>query len=210
MSGLSLNGNSISIGQSGLRSINHYDGVVYFATGLPSTAVLSGNYAFKEFNVQLTDQPEYKLLFETKYVSNSKFNQTLSGLPPDTKITPAIFLNINAAENKPFAFNGIDNNTTNCRAVVIADNEFQRIAACNILKNLNLKPVKIITGLPFSYNGSFTGVNYNYDTALSDPSYYPVIMSSVVKKVAQRGEFANIARNCALVDIEISTPMSHG
>jgi hypothetical protein len=56
-SGVYVNGHFVTIGQSGLDSINHYQGVAYF-TGvnfLNSTTVTAA-YSVKEFNVSMVDQ----------------------------------------------------------------------------------------------------------------------------------------------------------
>jgi hypothetical protein len=160
ISGVYLNGNYIGIGQSGLQYINHYQGVVYFNNQLPSNTVISGNYAVKDFTLELSDQPEYKLLFETKYTTNGKFAQTAAGIPLDEKTSPIIFLRVKIDDDKPFALGGYEDKTKIIRAIVIADSEYQRTAVCNILKDLCYSPFNITTQLPFDFNGNYTGISY--------------------------------------------------
>jgi hypothetical protein len=210
MSGLYLNNNLITIGQSGLYAINHYQGVAYFTgQSFPASTVISGNYAIKDFNVEFTDQVEYKLLFETKFVTNSKFNQTLSGLALDTKVCPAVFLRMKAAENKPFAFAGLDDNNIRIRAVIVTDNEFQKIGVSNILKNLNLRQFPIIASTPFDYAGNYTGAAYNYNNLTIETGYYPLIWEAKAVDVPLVGDFSNMTRNTAIIDFTISTIMQH-
>jgi hypothetical protein len=209
ISGLYLNNNLVTIGQSGLYAINHYQGTAYFTGQLPASTVVSGNYAIKEFNVELTDQVEYKLLFETKFVTNSKFNQVLTGLPLDTKICPGVFVRFKIGENKPFAFGGLDDNNIKIRTVVVSENEFQKIGICNILKNLNLRVFPIINSTPFDHLGNYTGIKYNYDNLSVNSGYYPLIMDAKVVDVPLVGEYTNITRNTAIVDFTISTIMQH-
>lgn len=209
MSGVYVNGNYVSVGQSGLHSINHDQGTVYFNSPLPASAVVSGNYAIKEFGVNLTDQTEQKLLFETKYLTNTKHNQVLSGLPLDTKTSPALFVKVREMENLPFAFGRIDDNNLKIRVIVITDNEFQRVGVCNILKNLNLRTFPIYSTLPFDRNGAFTGVNYNFDTINAETGYYPWILKSKVVTLPQRDDLPNVTKPSAMVDLEISTVMTH-
>src|ERR1700758_3177468 len=71
MSGVYINGHFAPVGTSGLIAINHYNGTVYFSSPLPATAFVSGQYAIKDFSIELADQPEWKLLYETKYVTNN-------------------------------------------------------------------------------------------------------------------------------------------
>jgi hypothetical protein len=209
MSGVYVNGNFVGIGQSGLRMINHDLGTAYFSGTLPANAVVSGRYAIKDFSIQYTDQIEYKLLFETKYVTNSKFNQTLSGLASDVKTSPAIFLRAKVTENLPFSFGGLDDNSFKIRAILIADNEFQRIAACNVFKNMNLRTFNVVDSTPFDYLGNYTGLNYNYNN-LSFVSGYESLISEVkVIDVPLKGEFENVPRSIAMVDFTVSTIMRH-
>lgn len=208
MSGISINGNPISIGQSGLYSINHDRGMVYF-TGNVGTPVISGNYAIKEFGVYLADQPEYKLLFETKYITNTKHNQVLTGLPLDTKTCPAIFVRVADSENKPFAFGGTDDNSIRLRIVIVTDNEFQRISVCNIFKNMNLKNVPIYNSLPFDRNGAFTGINYNYNNLSLDTTNTPTIMKSKIITVNSKEGTPNDNKTTSIVEMDISTMMGH-
>lgn len=209
MSGVYLNNNLISVGQSGLKYINHYEGALYFTGKLPNNTRISGNYAIKEFNVRLTDKPDWKLLFETKYVTNSKYNQTLSGLPFDVQTCPSIFIKVKDSQNVPFAFKSMDDNVMQIRTVVVADSEFEKVAACNILKNLSYRPINLINNTPFDSLGNMTGVNYNYDTLSVDSAYLPWIMGVKVIDVPQQGPYQDINKNMAIVDFELSTVMRH-
>lgn len=209
MSGVYLNGNFVTVGQSGLLSINHNQGAAYFSSQLPANTIVSGNYSIKEINVELTDDFEYKLLFETKFVTNSKFNQVLSGLPLDTKLTPSVFLKMKKSRNEPFGFGGIDNDEVRVRAIIIVDNEFQRIGVCNILQNLNYRPFQIVESTPFDYLGNFTGVNYNYNGLNFNNGYYPLVLDVDVKDIQYTSEFANIGRSVAIVDFKLSSIMRH-
>lgn len=206
MSGVYINNNYISVGQSGLVAINHYDGALYFNSGLPKNTTISGNFAVKDFSVYLSDQPDYKILFATKFFPNPKYGpQPQSGLPLDAKTAPAIYLTIKNQENKPFAFAGLDDNSINIRAVVVSDTAYEKIAVCNIFKNLFMRPFKIVTSTPFDYLGNMTGVNYNYNTLSYSDFYRPIVLKSKVTEVNLDGEYIDIKKQFAFVDIEIST-----
>lgn len=209
LSGVYLNGNFVTIGQSGLSMINHDLGTVYFNSGLPVNTSVSGRYAIKDFSIQYTDQLEYKLLFETKYVTNSLFNQTLSGLASDVKTCPAIFLKPRITENKGFSFGGLDDNNFKIRAILIADKEFQRISACNILKNMNLRTFNVTASTPFDYLGNYTGLNYNYNNLNFMSGYEPLITEVKIIDVPLKGEFQDIGKSIAMVDFTVSTIMRH-
>lgn len=209
MTGVYINNVYVNVGTSGLKYINHTEGVVYFTGALPTNTSVSGRYAFKEFNTQITDQWDMKLLFETKYVSNTKYNQALSGLPADTKTAPAIFLRFKAGENKPFSFGGLDDNSLKIRAVIIADNEFQKIGICNIFKNLNLSGFGIVNSTPFDYRGNYTGNDYNYNNLSISSTYQPFVRECRSYEIPQLGQYSDVARSMAIVDFEIFTAMKH-
>jgi hypothetical protein len=209
MSGVYLNGNYITIGQSGLQAINHYDGAAYFNTSLPKNTVISGNYAIKDFSVYLTDQPEYKLLMETAYEKNNMYSQNLSGLPLDVRTYPVIFLKTKNDENVPFALGGIENKTKTIRAVVISDTEYKKIAVSNILKDMLYSPFYLNEGLPFDAMGSYTGVPYNFDNLTKDMTYLPWIMKVKVSDIPSVGDYRSINKNICMVDFTINTIASH-
>ncbi len=209
MSGVYLNGHYVSIGQSGLSAINHYQGAVYFNNVLPSNTIVSGNYAIKDFSIELTDQPEYKLLFQTKYLASNKYNQTLSGLDLDTKTSPIIFLRTKSDDNVPFALGGIENKTKVVRAIVIADTEYQRTAVCNILKDMTFSPFFLTNTLPFDAMGNMTGINYNFNSLIRDSGYFPWIMRVKVIDVPTVADFATMPKNMSMVDFNLNTLALH-
>lgn len=213
ISGVYLNGNYVSVGQSGLTAINHYDGALYFSSPLPQNTVISGNFAVKDFSIYVSDQPDYKLLFEGKYTPNPKYsnNIPITGLPLEDKTAPAVFLVVKTQQNKPFAFAGIDDNSLRIRAVIVADNLFQKIAVCNILKNFRLKPLPIpaIGAVPFDYLGNCTGINYNYTNMAQSAYYAPIILRAITVEMLEKGEFQDIKKQFSITDFDISMWAAH-
>ncbi len=198
-----------------LHGINHYNGQIYFTTDQGSS-LISGNYAVKDFNVYLTNDPEQKLLFETKNQVNPKYPQQLSGLAPDTQTYPAIFLKNMGGANEAFALGGLDNTVTRARLVILADSSFKLDAVCGILKDLRMKVVPIIEDLPFDAMGSYTGIstqtigNYSYPALAtgSGPLLWDVRVS---KMTSLWREFESLNANVfsAFVDFDLSTVRSH-
>lgn len=211
MSGVYINNVYTPVGSGGLYAINHCDGALYFSTPPAANAVISGNFAVKEVNTYLSDQPDYKLLFATKYSTNPKYGQAVSGAPLDSKVAPAVFLTIKSQENRPFAFAGLDDNAIKFRAIIVANSLYQKIAIANVIKNFRLKNLKVIdfTTMPIDYLGNMTGVNYNY-TGLSGSSYYrPIILKSSVVDAPNQTEYTDAYRQFAIADIDVSTWAGH-
>jgi len=200
----------IGPGTSGLHSINHMQGQVYFTgvTDPMSDKTVSGRYAVKDFNVFLTSMPEEQLLFETKLVLNPKTSDinVNTGVDPATQTYPAIFVKDNGGTNEEFALGGVDNTIINARAIVLADSLFNLDAVCGILKDSTRKNLSIIEQSNLNLNalGGYTGVTYDY-TGVATGDYCFIDEIRVSKNVANRGDFQNLNPNVfsAFVDFEI-------
>lgn len=207
LSGVYIGNSYINIGQSGLKAINHYNGAIYFTGTNPETYNLpiSGRASIKEISVKLTDKTDWKLLFETKYVNNGSMTAPTTGLDLDTEISPIVFLRCKHQENKPFGFARLDNQTINMRAIIITNNEFQKIGVTSILKNLNYTTIPLVNRTPFDSLGNMTGLNYNFNTLSVDTSVTPMIFGVKSIDVPQEAQYKDIRRNMAIVDFELST-----
>jgi hypothetical protein len=200
-----------NIGQGGLHGVNHFQGQVYFTSDQGSAAI-SGDYSVKDFNVYLTNDPEQKLLFETKHHLNPKYTQQLSGLAPNAQPYPAIFIKNMGGQNSPFALGGADNTLTMARLVVLADSNYKLDAACSLLKDMRNHRIPISTDLPFDALGSYTGLDYNYGALPLDSSVGSPLISDVrVSRMSMVGDFTRLNPQVfsAFVDMDLSTIRSH-
>jgi len=162
LSGVYVNNNFKTIGQNNLTGISPQNGQVYFTSG-QGTNTISGNYAVKDFNLYLTNQPEEEILFESQYQARPKTTQTPTGLAIEAITYPCIFLKNNGGINQPFAFGGQDNTQILVRAVVMADNMFNLDALCSILKDTARDYVPLINS-PFNNFGGLNSGHYNYNS----------------------------------------------
>jgi hypothetical protein len=199
MKSIYIDSSLTAIGVGGLAGINHYEGELYFTSEVGGT--ISGSYAVKDFNVYLTNEPEEKILFEEKYHINTKTTQVLSGLHSNMQTYPAIYLKNFGGDNQGFAFGGINQTTTQVRAVILADSSFALDAACSILKDTHMKQVPIIEDLPFSAMNAYTGSSFNY-TGLATGSG-PRIEKVYVSKDVARGIGPNPSVFSAFVDFDL-------
>lgn len=209
ISGIYLNGSFITPGQSGLEAINPNQGTVYFNSD-KSSSTISGNYAVKDFNILITDENEEKLLFENKYSLRPKVSQNLTGINIESLTFPIIYIKINSAEHKPFAIGGLDEASTNIRAIILADSAFLLDAACSIMRDCKDDRFTVLdnSSLPMNAFG-YTG-NFNYSGANSNK--VPLIWSVNVNKILPaRGDLKNLNPNvlCAFADFEISDIKTH-
>jgi hypothetical protein len=163
LSGVYVNNTFTTVGQNNLTGINPNNGQVYFTTS-QNANTLSGNYAVKNFNIYLTNQPEEELLFETQYQTRPRTSQTATGVPIESITYPCIFLKNNGGVNEPFALGGLDNTMMQVRAVVLADNMFNLDAVCSILKDTARRYVPLLNPEPFNAFGSLNSGYYNYNS----------------------------------------------
>ena len=197
-----VDGASTSVGETGsnLEGINHYDGQLYFSADKSSNAI-SGNYAVKDFNIYLTNEPEERVLFEEKYYINPKTNQTPTGLDASTQTYPAIYIKNVGGQNVPFALGGTDNTQIQIRSIILADSSFALDAVCGILKDTFLMKVPIIESLPFDALNAYNGTDYDY-TGLAT-GHGPRIWDVHVSKNVARGSDLNPGVFTAFVDFEL-------
>jgi hypothetical protein len=208
MSGVYLNGNFITPGQSGLLAINHYDGQLIFSSNKNGQAI-SGNYSIKDYNVYLTDKSEDYILFSTKIEPKSRRNITARGLEVNEITYPAIFLMMINSQNEPFAFGGTDMTKSYFRTVVMANSVFSLDAVCGILRDsahnyfrlvdnndLKLNAMSAYTGTPFNYTGVATG----------EPVYIADVNVSRVKKITS-SEYVNLNPDVysAFIDFDLES-----
>jgi hypothetical protein len=161
-SGIYNNGARLERGDNGLI-LDFDDGRVILDSsfGANNTA-LSGQYSVKEFNWYITNQTEEQLIIESKFDSNGRFKQDLSGIAPHTQVIPAIFVNPELIENEPFAFGGEDKTTTNIRCVVFAENTYQLDGALSAFTDSKNEVFKKLdySDYPLTEYGDITGFNY--------------------------------------------------
>ena len=114
---------------------------------IPSTLAnamssVEGSYAVKDFNIYITDQTEEELLIESKFDTNSRFDQgVFEGIQPYDQVVPAIFISYESGGNEPFAFGGEDATKSFVRCVIFAENSFQLDGVFSILADLNFVSV---------------------------------------------------------------------
>ena len=135
-------------------------------SGAATGAVVTGAFATKDFNIYYTNETEEDLLIENKFIPQSKIGTNLSPtyIQPYDQVVPAIYICNAAFENKPFAFGGMDQTTTNLNAVVIAENPYQLDGVLSIFadsRNENIVDIPF-DNYPFTEYGDLKSGYYNY------------------------------------------------
>tara|TARA_Y100000034_G_scaffold134201_1_gene201940 strand:- start:177 stop:1043 length:867 start_codon:yes stop_codon:yes gene_type:complete len=156
-------------GDDGLYAIDYNNGRSYWS-GAQSSDV-TGSFAIKDFNVFLTNQTEDEILFQTQYTNRNQVSNVVpTGLQPDTKTYPVVYLKNAGGRNEPFAFGGQDNTIVYTRAIIVADSQYEVDAIGSIFRDTQKEYMPLLTEAeqPFNALGGYRdNVQYNY-TGITD------------------------------------------
>lgn len=158
---------TLSRGQSGMMT-DFVNGRVILPASFGTTAVVSGSYAFKDFNIYFANQSQERMLFSNKYYLNSRF--ALTGRPPAyDMVTPAIFITNGNSENLNWAMGGVYNTTFTIALNVLAENMSQLEGALSILndqKDASIPQLGTATW-PLNFYGDYKPSGWNYQNEIA-------------------------------------------
>jgi hypothetical protein len=168
MTGVYVGNTYTSTGYNNLAQINYNRGHVYFTT--PQTQTISGNYSYKDFNIELTTEPEQTLITETKYISKAKLAINPTGIASNEVTYPIIYVKNNGGQNTPLAFGGLDSTDFNIRLIVLSDSQFKLDAVTSIIRDTQNRVVPLLSAgdMPFNVFGGYKSSNYNYTGIAAD------------------------------------------
>lgn len=95
-------------------------------SGVSATAVVTGSFAVKDFNIYYTNDSEEDLILDRKYSLNNNIgtNNVMTYVTPYDQMVPAIYINNASIKNEPFAFGGTNQTSTSVNAVVITQDPY--------------------------------------------------------------------------------------
>ena len=211
-SGLTINGTFLPTGTSGM-TFDFDNGRVIFNSGVSNNLDITGTYTVKEINSYITDQPEDNLIIENKYVTNSRFTVTETGISPYNPVTPCVFASIENTNNAPFAFGGEDETTARIKTVAFCENLYQIDGLLSVFADsfnevfskipMTVHPLgefgAIKTGLyPTGYNYNTVNTAYNSDTLFISDVETSKIKDSVLKEL-------NPTLHVGFIDFEVKS-----
>lgn len=158
-SGVTVNGNFISTGTSGLR-IDFLNGRI-FVSGQNNTVV--GSFAKKDFNIYPSNQHSTQLFLDRAFNGDNVFVPR-KGSSIDSFIAPCILVSENTSENQPFAFGGQDTTQKKYSLVSITDNYYNLVGVNSILRDSNeiCFPMVSFEDIPFNNYGGLKNGIYSY------------------------------------------------
>lgn len=180
--GVYLDNTFIGTGQSGLAHIDYNKGSLYFTGQITGNNRISGSFAVKDFNIQISKDADETILFESKHYLRPRISQTTTGLFPNEMVYPVIYIKNDGGQNEPFAFGGLRNTKFGIRVLILADSPFILDAVQSVIRDIKDKYVPLITGSaqPFDFYGDYKGTKYNYETLTSGSSPNLYIESAFV------------------------------
>lgn len=160
ITGVYVNGNFVTTGQSGFLGINYEEGLALFNSN--QNISVSGRYSAKEINVKLTSEPEEFLIFDTKYYNKNQIFGT-SGNNTNQQPYPIVYVRLDNGFNEEFAMGGEETSKNSAKLILICENQFQLDALKGILMDSarGYVPLYYKGEYPFNSYGSLIN-NFNY------------------------------------------------
>ena len=172
-SGVNIGNEYLTPGTGSLVSIDYNKGQLFFSSDYPASQgqLPSANYAVKDFNIYLTNEPEHKLLFETQFKVAPKVSQIPTGLAADVQTYPALYVKNLDSHNEDISLGPrtVDTNMY-IRVVALCDSAYLLDAVCSFMKDFGRRKMAILEaneqpfgplgyqgGEAFSYTGTISG-----------------------------------------------------
>ena len=193
------------------------DGIIFdfdngriISSSLSSNSYITGSFGVKDVNVYSVNANEEDLIVEQKYSSTSEFPQNNTYIPPYDYTVPAVFINGELFQNRPFAFGGEDQTSSLIKGVVISDNAYILDGILSIFADSFNETFKL---LPFSahpineYGDLKNPPTFNY-TGLAAASgegimYINEVVSSKLSDRAKKDLGTNLF--IGFLDFEVAT-----
>ena len=166
-SGVYHDGNFIGRGDEGLQFDFDNGRAIFDSTFGGEHISISGSYAVKDFNFYITNQTEEQLIVDSKFDTNGRFKQDVSGIAPYKQVVPAIFVNPELSENEPYAFGGEDKTTTSIRCVVFAENTYQLDGALSVFADARNEVFAKLNFEDYPFNEFGDVIDFNYKDFVS-------------------------------------------
>lgn len=168
--------NSSFSGRSNGLILDYENGRI-LTSGISPSATLTGSYTAKEINVYATNQDEESLIVEkTQEYADQKVGTSIntSYLPPYQQKLPAIFINVQTQENKPFALGGMDRSANKINLVVMAKDSYQLDGVLGLFADTADEIFKEIPfeSYPYTEIGDLKSPPYNYESLAENSSEY--------------------------------------
>lgn len=203
--------NSNFLGRSNGLILDYENGRI-LTSGISPSATITGSYSAKEINVYSSNQDEESLVVEkTQEQSDQKIGTSINTryLPPYSQKIPAVFVNVQTQENKPFALGGMDKTINKINLVVMTQTPYQLDGVLGLFADTADEIFKEIPfeSAPLTEYGDLKSPPYNYETLAANSSeYYSIDEVKSSKATDSLRRSLGTQLYIGFVDMEISKP----
>lgn len=161
VTGIYLNNNFITTGQSGFLGINYEEGLALFNSNINGS--VSGVYSAKEINIKLTSESEEDLIFKKKYYNKRQLVAPISGNLTNEQPYPVVYIKLDEGKNQEFALGGEESTENKVILVNICESQYQLDGLRSIIQDSTRSyiPLYLINEYPFNVYGSLK-TTFNY------------------------------------------------
>jgi len=175
--GFTANGTPTGIYDTGLNTrvggdIDFENGRILMETTNPNYEIKC-DFSVKDFNIYFTNESEDDLIAERKHVINSRLPRPIeSYIDPYDQVLPAVFISIATAQNKDFAFGGMEETTITSTAAVLAEDSYQLDGILSIFADSKNECIPVIPMCDHPYNefNDLKSGTYNYNDLVQNSS----------------------------------------
>lgn len=167
-SGVFINNSFIPVGNSGFSGVNFEKSQLYFDPNYsPNIQSISGNYAIKEINCNLSNFPDITVLFESKLGLRNKQPIIPTGLQNNQLTYPVVFIeNGHSPTNTPWEIGGVDQTRSIYNIYFFGDSLYQKTNFISLCRDMAWKYIPLIDNsndFPFNNLGYYkNNIPYNY------------------------------------------------
>lgn len=184
---------TLTRGQSGMV-VDYENGRVLFPAAVGTKAIISGSYAFKDFNIYKANETQEGMVFENKYYLNSRFGNPMTGIPPPYEmVTPCMFISDSRVKNDGYALGGTYNTQMLVSVAVLAENLTQLEGALSLMADAKdtCFPQLPLSAWPVGFLGDFKGGSgYDYNAVKAQHATPGNLYNITEVKVSKVGDGA--------------------
>lgn len=161
-------GRATGVSNTTSSNILDFDNGRALLSGVAATAVVTGSFAVKDFNIYYTNDSEEDLILDRKYSANNAVgtNDVITYVTPYDQMVPAIYINNASVQNQPFAFGGTNQTNTSMNAIVITKDPYNLDGVLSIFADSFNQSIVNIPYAESAYTeyGDLKSGFYNYQT----------------------------------------------
>lgn len=178
------------------------------ASGISSTANITGRFSPKEIGVYFTNDTEESVILNVQEKLNQNVANPHEFYTPYEQKLPAIYIGNQSMQNKPFAFGGMNETITKTTAVIIANEAYELDCILSVFAdsyNENI-PICDFDSQPLNEFGSLKSGYYSYNDIKNKYKEHLFVKNVNSSKMSDKVK-ANLLKQfyIGFIDFELST-----